>query len=221
MTLFSKSICSILLASSFLFNIAYGERDLIGYRIAPDKEAAYINEHNHPPTEIEFYEAFNDQLGKAFHMINDPAPTWASWPDTQWYCAIEGDMEKVRDMRKMWIPHLNDLYDSGLWYREEKDIIEYIERFVTDDADKVLRFSHGYCSERYENQLNMAIPFELVKGNYFELWGQCWGTSDELEEYVSGKGKDPSINIPWKSWDIEGSPGPRDKFPASTSRGGC
>ncbi|EKD15194.1 uncharacterized protein L3040_001563 [Drepanopeziza brunnea f. sp. 'multigermtubi'] len=200
MSILSQSICSILLASSFLFNGAYG-RELLGYRIVPQEEADFVNEHNKPYTEEKDYERFYDQMGKGLHLVNEPASWWGR--EWEWYCAFEADLEKIKEATKVWIPHVNYMYYENLWYREEREILEYITTIVSENPEKALRFSIGYFSARTE-EMTMAIPLAAVQNNDYDLWGKCWRTRDELKEYANRI-------LDWRSWEIIGTPGEREK----------
>ncbi|EKD12939.1 hypothetical protein MBM_08893 [Drepanopeziza brunnea f. sp. 'multigermtubi' MB_m1] len=204
----SQSIGSILLASSFLLSGALGEgeeREIIGYRIAHEDEAAYINEHNRPYRD-EIYDDYTNrnQLGHGIYMTNEPA----SWPayDDEWNCVIKADSQKMKEVSKVWIPEYRREIKNGLavwpirlWFAEEEDILEYIESLVPEKPEQALRFS--YISGLPE-ELQMLIPTETINKNELDFWAQCWKTLDEQLEFSSK-------TIEWTTdWDIVGNSGP-------------
>ncbi|EKD20729.1 hypothetical protein MBM_01411 [Drepanopeziza brunnea f. sp. 'multigermtubi' MB_m1] len=207
MVLISQYVCPIFLALSFLFIRAQGERILIGYRTVNEAEALAINSNN-KPTRDERLDRVGpvNQLGHAFYMTNDPI----GWPGyrgvEKWYCYIKADVDKMREVGKVWIPHFieEENFDGemeviNLWRGNEEDILDYIHSMLPDTMpEKVLRFS--YISFVLGRRLQMAIPTAMVNNDDLDLWAQCfdkkkdlWETSDET--------------VLWENWGIVGDPG--------------
>ncbi|KAI9055864.1 hypothetical protein LZ554_000802 [Drepanopeziza brunnea f. sp. 'monogermtubi'] len=215
MMLLSQSICSILLALSFLFNRAYGEDDsrvLIGYRYVSQKEAAYINEHKRPYREDRYDIIFErtNMLGKGLYLTDRPD----RYPgfERAWRCAIKADRTKIQEVSKIWIPEYywkrlggGEVDRKKLWHfnlRNENNIGKYIESMRVPNPDGALRFAYiPYLNGR----LQMVIPSDLINKNELDFWAQCWQTEEEMEKEFSSEAVD------WKKWKIAGDPVTKDK----------
>ncbi|KAI9055742.1 hypothetical protein LZ554_000683 [Drepanopeziza brunnea f. sp. 'monogermtubi'] len=225
MMLLSQSICSILLALSFLSNRAYG-REIIAYRTVSKAEADYINENQRPFRDKELdlrYEEHN-QLGQGFYTINEPG----GWPSIghQWHCAIAADSEKMKAVSKVWIPEYywttrrvgrkSKSERVQLWTYESKNedtIIRYIrESLGVPRPEKALRFA-TIPSLSESIKLQMVIPTETINSNDLDFWAQCWETRAGLLE-----SQPQPQTVDWMSWeDIAGNRDPVDPEPSGSS----
>ncbi|KAJ5047496.1 uncharacterized protein L3040_003320 [Drepanopeziza brunnea f. sp. 'multigermtubi'] len=192
MRLLSQSTCSILLASSFLFNKAYG-RGLIAYRIVSEDVARDINQHE-KPRDQNFDQRSSKQLGEGFYAANIIAH-WRATPSA-WYCAIEADIDRIRDLSKVWIPEGNIETNQILWYKNEETILGYIQSIAPENPEKALRFS---SSSEWPEQLQIVIPTVTLNDDNLDFWAKCWETKKELEDYTT----EP---VNWLDWDIIGDP---------------
>ncbi|KAJ5046746.1 uncharacterized protein L3040_003976 [Drepanopeziza brunnea f. sp. 'multigermtubi'] len=159
MMLLSQSICSILLALSFLFDGAYGKRGVIAYRTVSQREARKTNKYGMPyrGKVVDQKRRRLNSLGPGYYTSNKPGG-WmrqsASWFDggAPWYCAIEADIEKVEDLSKVWIPKSylkidedGEMKTKKLWTwnsDNEKEIHKYIKLQGVRDPENALLFSH-------------------------------------------------------------------------------
>ncbi|EKD16840.1 uncharacterized protein L3040_001123 [Drepanopeziza brunnea f. sp. 'multigermtubi'] len=200
---------SILLASSVLFNTAYG-KEVIGYRIVSPDEAEGINDNNKPFD----YKAYDDdslspQLGRGFYMTNVPDSQLAL--SDEWYCVIKADSDKIGKADKVWIPKIFEDEERSveLWTGNEDAILEYIKSLVSDDAEEALRFSYIVGAGE---KLQMVIPPEAIDEDDLGLWAQCWATEEEQMRHSSEI-------VPWTTWNIVGNLGPSDPDEMETETG--
>ncbi|KAI9048111.1 hypothetical protein LZ554_007907 [Drepanopeziza brunnea f. sp. 'monogermtubi'] len=221
MILSSQSTCSILLALSFLFNRAYGDRGIIGFRTVQSWEAQEINKLKRPLRDKRFDKDYGryHQLGNGFYTINQPAgwkvPDW--W--TSWYCVIEADLEKFSAASKVWIPeHYTEVKKHGkkkskptkLWNwqaENEETILKYIESMSVPNPEKALRFAYVPI---VPGSLQMVIPTHMINSNDLDFTAQCWETKQELFAYSSDV-------VDWMQWEIAGDPNVPDPKPSGSS----
>ncbi|KAI9051113.1 hypothetical protein LZ554_005216 [Drepanopeziza brunnea f. sp. 'monogermtubi'] len=192
MMLLSQSICSILLASSFLFSKAHG-RGVIGYRVVSEETATAINERNNLRDAI-FYERYTKQLGEGFLAANILADYRATPSD--WYCVIEADIDMIRPLSKIWIPRGDIATNQQLWYQGEETILNYIRSVAPEMPERALRFSE---SSEWVEQLQILIPIETLGNENLQFWGKCWETKNEADEYTTE-------TVDWRNWNIIGDP---------------
>ncbi|KAI9055112.1 hypothetical protein LZ554_000077 [Drepanopeziza brunnea f. sp. 'monogermtubi'] len=193
---------SILLASSFLFNTAYGKEEVIGYRVVSPDEAEGINDREKPYN----YKAYDDdslspQLGRGFYMTNIPDSQLAL--ADEWYCVIKADSDKIEKADKVWIPKTYEDKEGSteLWTGNEDAILEYIKSLVPDDPDEALRFSYIISAG---DKLQMVIPPKAIDEDDLDLWAQCWETEEEQKEHSSE-------TVQWTTWKISGTSGASDR----------
>ncbi|KAI9049326.1 hypothetical protein LZ554_007170 [Drepanopeziza brunnea f. sp. 'monogermtubi'] len=190
MMFLSQSVCSILLALSFLVNRAQGI-EIIGYRTASQNQAETINREEKPSDEY-------GQLGKGLYLTDVP-PSYSLYANP-WHCVVKGNVDKIKDLSKVWIPESYDqitfrgIRPTKLWYEDEEIILEYVESKVSDPK-RALRFT--YYSEHY-NKLKMVIPTDLINDDALGFWARCWETKNELMDYTRGE------TLDWTSWEITG-----------------
>ncbi|KAI9053577.1 hypothetical protein LZ554_002531 [Drepanopeziza brunnea f. sp. 'monogermtubi'] len=194
----STKFWSILLASSVFLSQALADsgREIIGFRNVPPSEAARINIGG-KPVEAEQEDVgaeFVSKLGKGYYLINEPAGFGAALGE--WYCVVEADSEKMKDVSKVWIPKA----EIELWSGDETAIKEYIET-VGLDARKALRFSVADISglEAAATIYQMVIPTEMVVEDELDLTAKCWQTEKEIKSYTSD-------GLDWKDWEISEDP---------------
>ncbi|KAI9050363.1 hypothetical protein LZ554_005529 [Drepanopeziza brunnea f. sp. 'monogermtubi'] len=217
MQLQSKSICAILLASSFASGFTWspflnkaqgllGRRQIIGYRTVNRLEADIINDNHKPFRDKRLDENGRyHQLGHGFYISNEAA----FWKGRRgdWYCAVKADKNKIAKADKIYIPEYypkttsdGPIKKTHLWAGDEDEILEYIEsaKSMIPNPEKALRFS----LIMYEGlSLQMVVPTDMVNDDELDLWGKCFETKKELLEY-SGE------TINWKKrWGIIGDPG--------------
>ncbi|KAI9055346.1 hypothetical protein LZ554_000305 [Drepanopeziza brunnea f. sp. 'monogermtubi'] len=204
-----QSISSTLLALSFLLNSAYGEdeREVIAYRTALGDEAKWINRNNklYRAEKLDSpWEPFK-QIGKGYYAVHEPG----DWNDENepdlWYCVIEANMTKIREVGKIWIPEAYEWSGAltALWTTmrgNEGAVMEYIvsqqEQGVVPDAKKALRFAPVVIAP---GKMQMVIPTATINNNDLDISAQCWKEEEELLEYSSKA-------VDWLSWDIAGKP---------------
>ncbi|KAI9054077.1 hypothetical protein LZ554_001248 [Drepanopeziza brunnea f. sp. 'monogermtubi'] len=204
-----KSICAILLASSFLLDRAQGVtpgRKVIGYRTVAEGEADLINEDNKPCREVLIDEARQkiNQLGNGLHITREPG-SWDGFPWWRnWYCVIEADINKIAEARKIYIPEYYQGTDRDgqrnevvLWHAGEDVIVDYIARTIPQEPGKALRFS--WIAD-FEWEMQMLIPTDVVNNDGLDLWSECFETRDELKKYSSEV-------VDWEGWGITGDHG--------------
>ncbi|EKD12989.1 hypothetical protein MBM_08751 [Drepanopeziza brunnea f. sp. 'multigermtubi' MB_m1] len=204
----SQSICSTLLASSFLFGNAQGKDDrrIIGYRTVSRAEADFINKNNklYRDTDFDLMALLFNQFGPGFNIVNVPAG-WPGAPD-EWYCVIEADRKKFNSASKLWIPEdyqqvnwIKSVQVIPLWSGNEHDVKSYI-RSKKLDPEKTLRFLPVTLLDPDRNELlQMIIPTEVVNSNQLDLWAECWETKRELYDYSRE-------TVYYMSWNIVGKP---------------
>ncbi|KAI9054710.1 hypothetical protein LZ554_001861 [Drepanopeziza brunnea f. sp. 'monogermtubi'] len=195
MMLSSQSSCSTLLALSFLFSKAQGAREVIAYRTVSNAEAELINKNEKPHyiDEEEFSFTY-PQLGTGYYTSNKPTQ-WRAIRG-EWYCVIEADSEKLKEISKVWIPHTVPDKEEELWY-DADELSKYIESVVSKDPENALRFSYV---AKLESELQMNIPYEVIEDNdVLDLSAQCWKTAKELEGFEI---------VDWRKWEIIGAPAP-------------
>ncbi|KAJ5035101.1 uncharacterized protein L3040_008362 [Drepanopeziza brunnea f. sp. 'multigermtubi'] len=196
MILLSQSISSILLASSFLFTRACGEREreIIGYRTL-SSEADNSNDYERRYRNAEYdEEATTAQIGAGFYTFNEPAGWQAR--GNEWYCVLEADSELLKKISKVWIPksYTKSTGDgeTQLWHRDEETLLEYIQSIVPEsDPKKALRFS---AIPSVPGKVQMLIPSETIEDE-LEIWSQCYETEKELRSNTErclyeGKGRE-------------------------------
>ncbi|EKD16231.1 uncharacterized protein L3040_009531 [Drepanopeziza brunnea f. sp. 'multigermtubi'] len=195
--LLPQFVCPILLAVSFLANTAYGSREVIGYRTVSQDEARYIRIYKRPFKDKAFdvrIEEYN-QLGQGFYTVNEPAG-WQGSVES-WYCVLEADSRKIKEVKKVWIPqYYKNTKLWSLWKRNEKTILEYIRSIGVPNPRKALRFSYIKVAPQ---KLQMVIPTDTINNNELDITAQCWKTEGELSQYSSK-------TVDWKSWKIAGNP---------------
>ncbi|EKD12202.1 uncharacterized protein L3040_000330 [Drepanopeziza brunnea f. sp. 'multigermtubi'] len=228
MMLLSQSTCAILLAWSFLSNRAHG-REIIAYRTVSRAEAEYINENERPfrDRELDLRSEEHNQLGQGFYTVNEPG----GWPNVgpQWHCAIAADGEKVKAVRKVWIPEYywttrrvgrkskskSTRERVQLWTYESKNeaaILRYIESLGVPHPERAWRLAL-VPSLSASVKLQMVIPTETINGNELDFWARCWETRAEL--LASQPQPQP---VDWMSWEgIAGDPEPVDPESSDSS----
>ncbi|KAJ5035562.1 uncharacterized protein L3040_008028 [Drepanopeziza brunnea f. sp. 'multigermtubi'] len=212
MMLLSQSVCSVLLAASFLFGKGHG-REVIGYRTVSPWETGETNQNLRPVRNPNFdrkREKYN-VLGSGYYMVNkpggwEPTPPWWNGARPQ-YCVIEADMDKVRKVPKIWIPESYSAKSGGgsraprkrLWtYMTKNDdaINEYIKSMGVRNPKKAFRFAY-MPGPKKEHQ--MVIPTETINNNELDFWAQCFPTKEQL---LARSDKE----VDWDSWGIIGDP---------------
>ncbi|EKD19983.1 hypothetical protein MBM_01935 [Drepanopeziza brunnea f. sp. 'multigermtubi' MB_m1] len=197
----SKSIFPILLALSFLFRRAQGflriNNELIGYAKVSPGLAQQINSDNKPRVEES---RTLQQVGPGFYLRS--ISNWYE-DDGNWFCAIEANKNKMKEIVKVWIPKEFESMTWGsqikkyqLWGQDEEEgaILDYIHSSVMiDEPEKALRFSW------IEGVAQMTIPTDVVNNGDLELWAKCFGSIHELNKYSDR-------HVDWEAiWTIRSS----------------
>ncbi|KAI9054581.1 hypothetical protein LZ554_001734 [Drepanopeziza brunnea f. sp. 'monogermtubi'] len=208
--LLPQSICSVLLASSFLFSRAQGQDDdnriIIGYRTVSEDEAEDINMMQRPMRDKAFdmanYDEGHRPIGSGFYMVNVPAGWKAQ--DEDWHCVIKANKAEFDEAIKVWIPEYMHIIVSDsvvtqlkLWTGNEENIDYYIASLGLFPMGRELLFSR---IKGVDTMLQMLIPTDMVNNQDLDLWSQCWRTKDELKAYASE-------TVKWENWYIAGEPG--------------
>ncbi|EKD14417.1 uncharacterized protein L3040_008221 [Drepanopeziza brunnea f. sp. 'multigermtubi'] len=206
MILLPHSIWSILLALSFLFNRACGEREVIAYRTVSEEEAAYINRHNKPYRDKK-HDRFSrwNQLASGFYTTNEPAG-WRGYTGDE-YCVIKADSDKFESARKVWIPKTtgDEASPTLLWSGNEERILDYIRSLGVPEPENALRFSH---ISLHPGKLQMVIPTDMINNDDLDLWAECWKSPKDLLNHASE-------TVDWSRWAIAGHPGPGEALGSS------
>ncbi|KAI9050031.1 hypothetical protein LZ554_006176 [Drepanopeziza brunnea f. sp. 'monogermtubi'] len=183
----SKSISAILLALSFLFNVAQAwpwSSIVIGYATVPEDVARRINEDNKPYLGDEISQR---KLGDGFPLVNDPL----AWQGNRgnWYCAVKAKKHALENVDKVWITR-------SLWDLPETDIVTYIRSLKPlwkARPEKALRFSWVDG----KSAMRMLIPRAMVEGGDLGLHAECFNSGQDRMDYSSDY-------IKWDSWQITG-----------------
>jgi hypothetical protein len=120
--------------------------------------------------------------------------------DDHWYCAIEADSEKIKNVGKVWIPKETTMGGTiwppkKLWHKGEDVLLSYAKSIVPEEPEKALRFSE--ISHTRDPMLQMVIPTEAINKDEFDFWAQCWETEYGLLKFSTQ-------TVDWMSWDIAG-----------------
>ncbi|EKD13042.1 hypothetical protein MBM_08804 [Drepanopeziza brunnea f. sp. 'multigermtubi' MB_m1] len=188
--LLSTSICATLLALSFCFSKAEADdnRKVIGYRTVAKvhRDEAFDNE--------DFY---LNSIGFGVYMVQEPAGWFGQ--ESDWYCVIRADIEKIDSIDKAWIPltwekeNEDGKVEKIELYGEEELTVEYIRSLMIPEPEKALRLS----TIDDEGSLQMLIPTKVVNSGVLDLWAICFETPEKLAEF--------SNEFPeWDDWDIKG-----------------
>ncbi|EKD12450.1 uncharacterized protein L3040_001063 [Drepanopeziza brunnea f. sp. 'multigermtubi'] len=208
----SQSVCSTLLALSFLFSSVHGnERRLLGYRTVSEDEAKWINKNGrlYRDKALDLKSAAFSQIGHGFYVVDQPGD-WED-DDDQWYCVIEADKERIRAAEKIWIPETHASTKLWtMWSGNEPTILQYIkETSAVEYPEKALRFSYVAVAL---DKMQMVIPTDTINENDLGIWAQCWEKESDLLAYSSRA-------VDWTKWKIIGAPDSNEPRPSGTSNG--